>query len=134
MNLQTAIRTVFGKYATFSGRAARSEFWYWVLFIVLVSVALSMVDGAVIAPMTGQEAFAPEAGQPLQLLFNLATLLPTLAVTVRRLHDTDRSGWWILLGLIPIIGNLILLWWYIQAGTEGDNEFGPPAITLDPVD
>ena len=67
-------------------------------------------------------------GQPLQLLFNLATLLPTLAVSVRRLHDTDRSGWWLLLGLIPIIGNLILLWWYIQAGTPGDNEYGPPAI------
>ena len=128
MNLQTAIRSVFGKYAEFSGRAARSEFWYWVLFILLVSIGLSIIDGAFIAPMTGYEAFAPEAGQPLQLLFNLATLLPTLAVSVRRLHDTDRSGWWLLLGLIPIIGNLILLWWYIQAGTTGDNEYGPPVI------
>jgi uncharacterized membrane protein YhaH (DUF805 family) len=128
MDLQTAIRTVFGKYAVFTGRAARSEFWYWVLFIVLVSIGLSIIDGTVIAPMTGHETFAPEAGQPLQLLFNLATLLPTLAVSVRRLHDTDRSGWWLLLGLIPIIGNLILLWWYIQAGTPGDNEYGPPAI------
>ena len=131
MNMQDAIRTVFGKYAVFSGRAARSEFWYWVLFIVLVSIALSIVDGMLIAPMTGHEAFDPEAGQPLQLLFNLATLLPTLAVSVRRLHDTDRTGWWILLGLIPIIGNLILLWWYIQAGTGGDNEYGPPAIASD---
>ena len=127
MNMQTAIRTVFGKYVTFSGRAVRSEFWYWILFVVLVSIGLSIIDGAIIAPMTGHEAFAQEAGQPLQLLFNLATLLPTLAVTVRRLHDTDRSGWWILLGLIPIIGNLILLWWYIQRGTEGDNEYGPAA-------
>ncbi len=126
MNMQTAIRTVFAKYATFSGRAARSEFWYWILFVVLVSIGLSIIDGAIVAPMIGYAAFAPEAPQPLQLLFNLATLLPTLAVTIRRLHDTDRSGWWILLGLIPIIGNLILLWWYIQAGSEGDNQFGPP--------
>ena len=73
----------------------------------------------------GHEAFAKEAGQPLQLLFNLATLLPTLAVTIRRLHDTDHSGWWILLGLIPVIGTLILLWWYIQRGTEGENNYGP---------
>ena len=130
MNMQTAIRTVFTKYAVFSGRAARSEFWYWILFVVLVSIALSIIDGAFVAPIIGYEAFAPEAAQPLQLLFNLATLLPTLAVTVRRLHDTDRSGWWILLGLIPIIGNLILLWWYIQPGSAGDNEFGPPAQLL----
>ena len=129
MNMQTAIRTVFSKYVAFNGRATRSEFWYWVLFIVLVSIGLSIVDGAVVAPMTGHEAFADEAGQPLQLLFNLFTLLPTLAVTVRRLHDTDRSGWWILLGLIPIIGNLILLWWYIQAGTEGDNQYGTEVTT-----
>ena len=128
MNMQTAVPTVFRKYVVFSGRATRSEFWWWILFIVLVSVALSMIDGAVIAPMTGHETFDPEAGQPLQLLFNLATLLPTLAVTVRRLHDTDRSGWWILLGLIPIIGNLILLWWYIQSGTEGENQYGPAAL------
>lgn len=128
MNMQTAIRSVFTKYVEFNGRAARSEFWYWVLFIVLVSIGLSIIDGAIIAPMTGHEAFAKEASQPLQMLFNLATLLPTLAVIVRRLHDTDRSGWWVLLGLIPVIGNLILLWWYIQAGTEGDNEYGPPVI------
>lgn len=126
MNMPSAIRSAFSQYVGFAGRAARSEFWYWILFVILVSVCLSVIDGAIIAPMTGYEQFAPEAGQPLQIIFNLATLLPTLAVTVRRLHDTDRSGWWILLGLIPIIGNLILLWWYIQAGTEQENEYGQP--------
>ncbi len=127
MNMPTAVRTVLGKYAVFSGRATRSEFWYWVLAIFLVSIVLSLIDGAFIAPGMGYEPYSPEAGSPLQMLFSLATLLPSLGVTVRRLHDTDRSGWWILLGLIPIIGSLILLWWYIQRGTEGDNRFGPPA-------
>jgi uncharacterized membrane protein YhaH (DUF805 family) len=127
MNMPTAVRTVLGKYAVFSGRATRAEFWYWVLAIVLVSIGLSIIDGAFIAPGMGHEPYSPEAVRPLQLLFNLATLLPSLGVTVRRLHDTDRAGWWILLGLIPIIGGLILLWWYIQRGTEGDNRFGPPA-------
>ena len=74
--------------------------------------------------MLGFEPFAEEAGQPLRMLAGLALFLPTLAVTVRRLHDIDRSGWWYLLSLIPIIGILVLLYWYIQPGTEGPNQFG----------
>jgi uncharacterized membrane protein YhaH (DUF805 family) len=131
MNLQTAVRTVLSKYAVFSGRAGRPEFWYWVLALFLVSLALAIVEGAILAPLLGFEAFSPDAGQPLSTLLSIAILLPALAVTVRRLHDTDHSGWWVLLGLIPIIGALVLLWWYIKPGTEGDNRFGPPPQSLE---
>jgi uncharacterized membrane protein YhaH (DUF805 family) len=129
--MQTAVQTVLRKYAVFSGRAARSEFWYWVLALFLVSLALSIVEGAVLAPLMGFERFAPEAGQPLSTLVSIAIFLPALAVTVRRLHDTDHSGWWVLLGFIPIIGALVLLWWYIQPGTDGDNRFGPSPLVVE---
>jgi len=124
MNIQTAVKTVLGKYATFTGRAARSEFWWYTLFLFSLSLVLAITEGAILAPMSGFEAFAPEAGQPLRLLMSLALFLPSLAVTVRRLHDTDRSGWWYLIVLVPIIGILVLLYWYIQPGTEGPNQFG----------
>jgi uncharacterized membrane protein YhaH (DUF805 family) len=124
MDMQQAVRTVLGKYATFSGRAPRSEFWWWVLAIVLLQVALSLVDGFLIAPMLGQEPFAPEAAQPLSSIAGLALLLPSIAVSVRRLHDMDMSGWWYLLALIPLIGTLVLLYWYVQRGTVGANRFG----------
>ena len=128
MNMQTAVQTVLRKYAVFSGRASRSEFWWWVLALCLVSMALSLIEGAIFAPMLGYERVSPAAGQPLGSLFSIVVFLPALAVTVRRLHDTDHSGWWVLLGFIPIIGTLVLLWWYIQPGTEGDNRFGPPEV------
>ena len=71
-----------------------------------------------------REPFAEEAGQPLRMVAGLILFLPTLAVTVRRLHDTDHSGWWYLLVVIPIIGILVLLYWYVKPGTEGPNQFG----------
>ena len=77
-----------------------------------------------VAPMMGFESFAPEAGQPLSMVASLALLLPNLAVAARRLHDTDRSGWWLLLSLIPIIGTLVLLYFLVLRGTEGSNRFG----------
>lgn len=131
MMLKSAVQAVLKKYAVFSGRAGRPEFWYWVLALVLVSLALSIVEGAILAPMLGYESFSPEAGQPMGTLLSIAIFLPALAVTVRRLHDTDHSGWWVLLGFIPVIGTLVLLWWYIQPGTEGDNRFGPQPEPLE---
>jgi uncharacterized membrane protein YhaH (DUF805 family) len=74
--------------------------------------------------MMGFESFAPESGQPLSMVASLALLLPNLAVAARRLHDTDRSGWWLLLSLIPIIGTLVLLYFLVLRGTEGSNRFG----------
>jgi uncharacterized membrane protein YhaH (DUF805 family) len=125
MNFSSAVKTVLSKYIDFQGRAIRSEYWYWILALVLLSIVLAIIEGAVLAPALGFEPFAPEAGQPLRMVMVLAILLPTFAVTVRRLHDIDRSGWWLFLQLVPVIGALILLWWYIQPGTETQNNFGP---------
>ncbi len=124
MDMKTAVQTVLGKYATFSGRAARPEYWWWVLATLILFTVLALVDGLVFAPMTGHESFSREAVQPLSSLASLILLLPNLAVAVRRLHDTDRSGWWLLLSVIPIIGPLVLIFFLVQAGTEGANRFG----------
>ncbi len=107
------------KYATFEGRARRQEYWYFVLFYVLLIVALAIVDNIV-------GTFNDEAGFGLlSALFVLATFIPTLAVTVRRLHDTDRSGWWVLLEFVPIIGGLVLLVFMVLDSQPGANRFGP---------
>ncbi len=126
MNMIEAVQKVLRNYATFSGRADRPEFWWWVLAIILIQIVTAMIDGGLIAPMLGAESFSPEAGQPLSTIVALALLIPCIAVSVRRLHDLDKSGWWYLLGLIPIVGPLVLLFWYVQPGTPGDNRFGAP--------
>ncbi len=108
MDFQTSIKTCFQKYADFTGRARRSELWWFVLFTVAVNFVLQLV---------GLEALAG--------LFALAVLIPSIAVGVRRLHDLDRTGWWYLLVLLPVIGWLVLIFFYIQPGTTGENRFGP---------
>ena len=123
MNMMTAVKTVLAKYATFSGRATRPEYWWWILAMIILFTVLGMIDGAVIAPLLGFEAFDPEAGQPVSFVASLGLLLPNLAVSARRLHDTDRSAWWLLLGLVPVIGTLVLLFFYIQRGSDGPNRF-----------
>ena len=117
MDFGTAVRTVLlQKYVNFSGRAMRSEYWWYVLFVVIVAVVLAIIDNLVIgASLLGS-------------IWSLATLLPSLGVSVRRLHDLDKSGWWLLLGFIPLIGALVLLYWFCLPGTPGDNRFGPPQI------
>ena len=136
MSFIDSIKTCFGKYATFSGRASRSEFWWFVLFIVVMQVVLSYVDTAVfgareVVMLTTESAM--ETGmsfefnyrpQPITGIFLLATLLPYLAVGARRLHDGGRSGWWWLIGLIPMIGWIVLLVFFIPKGNEGDNQYG----------
>jgi uncharacterized membrane protein YhaH (DUF805 family) len=107
------------KYATFSGRAQRSEYWYFILFYILISIALGMVDW-----MTG--SINATAGYGLLTgLFGLAVFIPSIAVGVRRLHDTDRTGWWLLIAVIPLIGSIVLLVFFVQDSTAGDNRFGP---------
>ena len=100
------------KYATFEGRARRKEYWFFVLFYFVIAVVISVVEG-----MLG-------TGGLLAGLFALGMLLPNLAVTVRRLHDTDRSGWWILINLVPLIGWIVSLVFMCTAGTAGSNRFG----------
>lgn len=112
MTFSQAISTVFSKYAVFTGRASRPEFWWFALFNVIASVVLGGIDQAVF----GREI--------LSVVYGLGVLLPGLGVAIRRLHDTDRSGWWLLVGLIPLIGWIVLVYWYASEGTRGENRFG----------
>ncbi len=122
--MQDAIRRVLGKYVTFTGRATRREFWLWTLAVFIFAFCTQIIDMTLIAPMLGFERFQPDAGQPLTLLLMLAIILPNLAVGIRRLHDTGRSGWWMLIAFIPLIGTLILLYFFVQASEEGENLYG----------
>jgi uncharacterized membrane protein YhaH (DUF805 family) len=109
------------KYAVFSGRARRSEFWNYVLFTFLAIIALSIV-GAVLDAITGNARGLWVS--VLVSVYALATVLPSLAVTVRRLHDTGRSGWYYFMTLIPAVGPIILLVFECQ-DSVADNQYGP---------
>jgi len=113
VDFMTAIRTCFSKYADFSGRARRSEFWFFMLFNVAVQIVASLIDGIILGGMG-----------ILGLVASLGLLVPALAVSVRRLHDSGRSGWWILIGLIPLVGIILLIVWYVNKGEDGPNRFG----------
>jgi uncharacterized membrane protein YhaH (DUF805 family) len=121
---------VLKQYVDFSGRARRREYWMFVLINVVIVIVLSLVDtllgtGGFRAMSGGASFYAANSLGLLSGLYTLAVLLPSIAVTVRRLHDTDRSGWWILLGFIPIIGGIVLLVFYVLEGTRGPNRYGP---------
>jgi len=96
MTFTESIQTCFSKYADFNGRASKSEFWWWVLFVFLATIAANILN------------------DKLGILISLVTLLPNIAVTARRLHDTNRSGWWQLIGIIPVIGWIIMIVWCVQ--------------------
>lgn len=129
MSFAESVRTVLSKYATFSGRARRSEFWWFALFVAVINIVLSALaaalGGATPDPVTGQTSAGGAAVGILSLLVGLALLLPGLAVTVRRLHDTDRSGWWWFIALVPFVGAIVLLVFELLPGTVGPNRFGP---------
>ena len=169
MDFQTAIKTCLSKYADFNGRAMRSEYWYFVLFLLLTNIAAGIVDAmlfgggdvqvlsalwslAMLLPSLAAGArrlhdidksgwwllltniaagivdallFGGGDVQVLSALWSLAMLLPSLAAGARRLHDIDKSGWWLLLCLIPILGALVLIYWFIQPSQHGTNRFGP---------
>ena len=125
MNMQTAIVTCFKKYATFSGRASRSEYWYWVLFIGLATIAIQSLDIAIFhIDYHNKDAF-----YPLRSIFSLVVLLPHFAVAARRLHDTNKSGWWQLIYLIPLIGFILMIIWLCRKSDQGDNRFGAPPLS-----
>ena len=108
-----AISRGFNNYVTFSGRATRAENWWWVLFLIIGGVSLSIVENI--------------AGMPSVLsgIFQVATLIPSFAVGVRRLHDINRSGWWLLLWFAVLIGWIILIVWAIKQGDKSSNKYGP---------
>lgn len=126
MTFGTSIKTCFSKYVTFSGRAQRSEFWWWVLFTWITSMVLGGVDSFLFGTVTAYDGgFEASTNTPiLSGIFSLAIFLPTISVTVRRLHDTDRSGWWYWIVLIPLIGIIVLIVFWATEGTRGPNRFG----------
>lgn len=103
---------VLKKYAVFSGRARRREFWFFVLFNFIIMIILMIIAQAINSAI-------------LSTIYSLAVLIPSIAVTVRRLHDTNRTGWWVLIGLIPVIGFIVLLIFTVQDSQEGENQHGP---------
>ncbi len=114
MNFGQAISACLSKYATFTGRARRSEYWWFFLFEFLVMAAASTIN------------------DKLSGLVSLALLLPALAVGARRLHDIGKSGWWLLLSLVPVIGWIVLLVWAVQKSDRDANAFGP-LTTTEPI-
>ena len=145
MTFKEAVATCFNKYASFSGRAPRSEYWWFYLFLFLGNVVSTTLDTLLIDG-------GPDSGGPITSLFTLVCVVPALAVTARRLHDVDRSGWWQAapagLGIVGVLTSLagalilsmaallaaviitfLLLFWLIQKGSTGPNRFGP-----DPLD
>ena len=131
MEFKEAVAHVFSNYATFNGRACRSEYWWFVLFSFLAGIVTAIIS-----------AITMGGGGPLMVLLQLALFLPGLAVAVRRLHDIDKSGWWYLIILIPLIGAIVLMIWFCRKGTVGPNRFGedhsqvstdiPPQIDMTP--
>jgi uncharacterized membrane protein YhaH (DUF805 family) len=115
MGFGEAISAGFSNYVNFSSRAARSEYWYWVLFAILVSIVANVLDALI---MRGS------GFSPISTIVGLGLILPGLAVSVRRLHDLDRSGWWLLLGFIPLVGAIVLIVWDCTKGTDGPNQYG----------
>jgi uncharacterized membrane protein YhaH (DUF805 family) len=115
MNFGQAIKSGFSHYVTFSGRATRPEYWYWVLFAVIGGAVTVMLDAAIFGLGNGVT--------PLNGIFSLATFLPGLALASRRLHDIDRMAWWLLLALTGI-GAILLIVWFCFKGTPGPNRFG----------
>ena len=113
MSFGDAVRTCFSKYADGKGRAGRPEYWWFFLSYVIVYVVAAIIGGAVKATW-------------LVWIPLLAYLVPLIAAAVRRLHDTGRSGWWYLIGLVPFVGFIILIVFLASQGNPGPNEYGPP--------
>jgi len=109
MNFMDATKTCLTKYASFNGRATRSEYWWFILFVAIA------------------QGIAMSLSQNLQAVVSLVLLLPNLAVAVRRLHDVNRSGWWYWVVLIPLIGVIVLIYWFVTEGTQGANDYGNPS-------
>ena len=117
MGFMEAVKTVFARYVDFQGRSPRSEYWWFYLFTFICNIVINVVSAA-----------SPEVGLILIIIFVLATLIPSIAVSIRRLHDLDKSGWWILIALVPIVGAILLIVWFCTKGTDGDNRFGPDPL------
>ena len=128
MTFVESVTTVFSKFVTWQGRASRSEYWYFLLFSIILYILASIVDRILGTTFSINN---PVTGEPQSLgygyayvLVALGLLLPALSVLIRRLHDTNHSGWWYWIVLIPLIGAILLLVWLCSRGTNGTNDYG----------
>ena len=123
MRFAEAIKSFWTKYATFKGRSRRSEYWWIQLFLVLTNLAVAAID---LALMDGdvERFIANGGGGIVGLIWILVTIVPALAVLVRRLHDTGKTGWWALIGFVPLIGGIVLLVFTVLDSDAGENKFG----------
>lgn len=119
MNFVEAIQAGFKNYVNFETRASRSEYWYWTLFVIIFNTVFGGIWGNAALGLVGA-------------IFALVTFVPNISISVRRLHDLGKSGWWLLLLLIPIVGLVVILYWACLPGDDGDNRFGSNPI--DPAD
>jgi len=120
MGFVDAVKSFFSRYVDFAGRSSRSEFWWAQLGLMLIGFVVGLFAG-----LLGELAVIVIG------IFYLAIIIPSIALTVRRLHDNDKSGWWILIGFVPILGGLYLLYLYVTKGTTGTNRFGPDPLGSD---
>lgn len=124
MGFGEAIKSFWANYANFKGRARRSEYWFIALFLFLTNLAAAVIDFVLLG--SDIDRFIANGGGGLVgLVWLLATVLPALSVLVRRLHDTGRSGWWVLIGLVPFAGGIVLFIFSVFDTFPGENTYGP---------
>jgi len=125
MSFAEAVKSFWSRYTMFKGRSRRSEYWFIQLFLIITNLAAAAID---LALMGGDvdRFIANGGGGILGLIWILVTTLPALAVLVRRLHDTGRSGWWALIGLVPLVGGVVLFVFSVLDSTAEENQYGAP--------
>lgn len=117
VSFSQAVRMAFDSYCRFQGRSSRSEYWWWVLFVAILSFCIGIIEGIL--------GFSMTAVQTTSGILSLVLFLPGLGLSVRRLHDIGKSGWWILLGFIPVVGAIILIIWFARNSEMTGNRYGP---------
>lgn len=117
VSFSQAVRMAFDSYCRFQGRSSRSEYWWWVLFVSILSFCIGIIEGIL--------GFSMTAVRTTSGILSLVLLLPGLGLSVRRLHDIGKSGWWILLGFIPVVGAIILITWFARNSEMTENRYGP---------
>jgi uncharacterized membrane protein YhaH (DUF805 family) len=132
MGFVASIKRCFSKYATFRGRAPRSEYWWFALFCLAGIIIADIADAIAGTYYHYPDGSRGEVGY-IYVLWSLAILLPNVSVAVRRLHDRDRSGWWYWLVLVPVVGAIWLLVWFCRRGTSGPNRFGDDPLRAPPA-
>ena len=123
MGFQRALRSFWKRYRDFRGRSRRSEYWFIQLFLVVTNIAVAIIDLALMG-WDVDRFIANGGGGIVGLVWILVTIVPALAVLVRRLHDTGKSGWWALVGFLPLVGAVVLLVFTVTDSSPGENKFG----------